>query len=911
MTDPHNKNAIATTSQQLAKGLGAYGKELKRAIAAALQRKETSLQQLKHHTQRLLKTDFDDRAFADTCAQAIAYGLFVARMRWQKRGRDRCFSRREACDRMPKTSLFLHELFQAIVAPRTPALTSESVDGAIAKIVALLDRTDVETMFESARSPRPWQDPILHFYEDFLAAYDRTSRKQHGVYYTPEPVVSFMVRSVDEILKERFDFPLGLADSTKDPKTNGDRVAILDPATGTGTFLNGVIRQMYQNLESIGAADRWDRYVRENLLDRVIGFELLATPYAIAHLKLGLTLETLGGRSPLDNSQRDKNLRIDLANVLDEAIQNRLPHLPVTVVLGNPPYSGNSRNQGSWIDRLVRDYYQVNGVALNERNPKYLQDDYVKFIRLGQWCVERSRGGILAFVTNRGYLKNSTFRGMRRSLMATFDELYVLDLHGSSRPPEPAPDGAKDENIFDVRAGIAIAFFVRYPERDRANRSKIYYADLWGPREILQTKNDRDRELIGGKYHWLWHNSFTTTNWQPLQPVAPDDYFVPVASNGRSQYEDFWKITDIFSAYSMGICTARDRFVVRWQKEEVLEVLQDFVALSPEAARAKYDLGEDSSSWKVENAQRDARSSGLQPRNVRAVAYRPFDTRFAYYTGNSGGLMERPRPEATRHLLAGENLAFCFVRRSREGLASNFFIADSVVDKTILSSADNAYFAPLYIYTNRRQNMQKNTQQKQEFLFAPACDRASNFTADFLQAVRDRLGYLPASEALFSYLYAICHSPTYRWRYADAIALDFPRLPLPACDRTFSALSRFGKELIELHLLRSPRLETWEIDFPAPGSNAIDRVGYDGERQRIYINDRQYFAGVAPETWQFQIGGYRVLEKWLKTRMKVKRKLLFADTWHYRKIAAAAVATQQLTREIDRVASVLLEARSP
>ena len=421
----------------------------------------------------MLLPDLSDPDFSDMYAQTISYGLFAARVGHAQNSGGEAFTRRTAGTYIPATNPFLKRLFNTIV--ETDAVSK--IDWAIDDLVLLLSKVDMGSILEDFGRRTRQEDPVVHFYETFLAAYNAALRKSRGVYYTPEPVVSFIVRSLDAILKEKFDLPLGLADNTRDPVTNKPRVQILDPATGTGTFLYEVVKQIYRNLEEMGMANQWDSYVSENLLDRLFGFELLMAPYAIAHLKLGLQLQELGYK--FKGKQR---LGIYLTNTLDEALKKSeilfgqfvaqeaneasviKRDTPVMVIVGNPPYSYQSTNTGDWISGLVRDYYQVDGLPLDERNPKGLQDDYVKFIRFGQWRIDRTGSGILAFITNHGYLDNPTFRGMRQSLDKTFDEIYIMDLHGNSKKKEVAPDGSPDKNVFDIQQGVAVAIMVKYPQ---------------------------------------------------------------------------------------------------------------------------------------------------------------------------------------------------------------------------------------------------------------------------------------------------------------------------------------------------------------------------------------------------------------------------------------------------------------
>jgi type I restriction-modification system DNA methylase subunit len=469
---------IISNSEDLARQMARLTKAIRLAIetALSLEASDGELHQLKQGFSEVLLPDLNDTDFADMYAQTISYGLFAARVGHAVNQGRETFTRRTAGTYIPATNPFLKRLFNTIV--ETDAVSQ--IDWAIDDLVQLLSQVDMGSILENFGQRTRQEDPVVHFYETFLAAYNAALRKSRGVYYTPEPVVSFIVRSVDTILKDRFGLPLGLADNTKDSITNKPRVQILDPATGTGTFLYEVVKQIYRNLEEIGMANQWDSYVRENLLNRLFGFELLMAPYAIAHLKLGLELQQLGYQ--FTGKQR---LGIYLTNTLDEALKKSeilfgqfvaqeaneastiKRDVPVMVVLGNPPYSGHSANKSEWIAGLVRDYYYVDGAPLKERNPKWLQDDYVKFIRFGQWRIDRTGSGILAFITNHGYLDNPTFRGMRQSLEKTFDEIYIMDLHGNSKKKEVAPDGSPDKNVFDIQQGVAVAIMVKYPKGEK------------------------------------------------------------------------------------------------------------------------------------------------------------------------------------------------------------------------------------------------------------------------------------------------------------------------------------------------------------------------------------------------------------------------------------------------------------
>ncbi len=397
-------------------------------------------------------------SFADMYAQTIAYGLFAAKCNTPE---NVTFTRLYAAQHLPKTNPFLRKLFQYIAGYDLDDRIAWLVD----ELAQVLDQADMAAVLDNFGKKTGKEDPVVHFYETFLTAYDPKVREMRGVYYTPEPVVSYIVRSIDYLLKTRFDRPKGLADKN---------TLILDPATGTATFLYFVIKEIHASFD--GQEGIWDEYVRDKLLNRIFGFELLMAPYAVAHLKLGLQLENTGYQFG-----SDQRLGIYLTNTLDQAVKysdtlfaswiseeaNEAARIkkdePIMVVLGNPPYSGASANKGEWSKQLVERYKTVDGQPLGEKNPKWLQDDYVKFLSFGQQRIEKTGYGILAFITNHGYLDNPTFRGMRQSLMNTFDEIYVLNLHGNSKKKEVSPDGGRDENVFDIQQGVAVCCMVKYP----------------------------------------------------------------------------------------------------------------------------------------------------------------------------------------------------------------------------------------------------------------------------------------------------------------------------------------------------------------------------------------------------------------------------------------------------------------
>ncbi len=845
---------------------------------------------------QVLFSRLDADQFADMQAQTVAYGLFAARCVHE--GEPDKFTRKSAM--WAQTAPFLKDVFGRIAGP--------SADPRIAWIVddfaLLLARADMDAILDGFGGRSRRRDPVVHFYEDFLAAYDPGLKEMRGVFYTPEPVVSYIVRSIDRLLRRDFGIADGLADS-------GERVIILDPAAGTGTFLRGTIARIRETVEDKGRGGAWTEYVRQHLLPRLYGFELLMAPYAICHLRLALDL---GGETRAFQMPSGERLNVFLTNTLEEAHESAFGPVfageiakeareaeavkrekPVMVVLGNPPYSGHSANKGPWIANLMRgrvrgspeSYFTVDGGPLGERNPKWLNDDYVKFIRFAQWRIERTGEGVLGFVTNHGYLDNPTYRGMRQSLMATFDEIHLLDLHGNARRKERAPDGGPDQNVFDIQQGVAIGLFVK--RRDGAGPARVFHADLWGPREV---------GADGGKYRWLASkdNDVATTEWTELTPRSPDYLFVPRDEALADEYRAGWKLTDILPVNSVGIVTARDKLAIQWTDEEMRSVVREFGELPEEAARERWRLGPDSRDWKVSLAQDDVRGHPDMDERVVPILYRPFDERFTWYSGRSRGFLCMPRPEVMFHMLAGPNLGLA-VGRAGQVIGSNswevVFLSNSPTDINLFRRGGNCLF-PLYVDTDAKE---RRPNLAPEFTDAVAEATGLAFTPDGAGDLAATFG----PEDVFHWCYAVLHSPEYRRRYADFLKADFPRVPLPANGALFAELAALGARLTALHLLDAGDPGADAPAFDVGGNNRVDRVRYTepaaGAGGRVWINGTQYFEGVAPETWAFTIGGYRPAEKWLKDRRG--RPLAYDDIGCYQRICAALAETPRLMARID------------
>ncbi|HCD65348.1 MAG TPA: DNA methyltransferase [Prevotella sp.] len=797
---------------------------------------------------KVLINDLTPQGFADIYAQTVAYGMFAARLHDNTPDN---FSRQEAANLIPKTNPFLRNIFQQIAGYDLDERIAWIVDDLINVFLA----TDVQKVMKNYSQKGIHRDPMIHFYEDFLKAYNPSLRKLKGVWYTPQPVVQFIVRAVDEILQRDFELSEGLADYSKfvhevvneqyekgEKKFKGKsssptikqemhRVQILDPATGTGTFLAEVVNQIFDKFN--GMQGMWQGYVNDHLLPRLHGFELLMASYAVAHLKLDMLLQQTG----FNHAENSRRLKIYLTNSLEEvhpdtgtlwaqwlsdeaSAANRIKRdCPVMVMIGNPPYSGESQNKGEWIMRLLEDYKKEPGgkMRLNERNPKWINDDYVKFIRLAQNYVERNKCGIIGFINPHGFLDNPTFRGMRWNLLSTFDKIYTINLHGNYKKKEVCPDGSPDENVFDIQQGVSINLFIKTGEKKASELGKVYYYDLYGKREE--------------KYDFLTNTPFSEVKYQELQPVAPMYFFVPKNFGLMDEYEKGVSISSLFSLGSMGITTGHDKEMVS---------LQSF--------KSDYNF---------------------------QYSYRPFDIRWINYDVKQ---ITRARANVMNNLKK-PNIALCLIKvnSSSDGLFKVLMSA-GLTDKTILSSKDNANVFPLYLYTKEFGEEKKNPNLKKEEW----------------QKFNDAVGKETTPEDILAYIYAVLHSPSYRERYKEFLKVDFPRIPLPKTAKEFNRLTAIGQQLIDLHLMNNTQSWKCTTTFPEVGSQQVDFQEWkDGQ---VWINDKQYFGNVPESVWEFYIGGYQPAQKWLKDRKG--RTLSFDEIKHYLHIIHALEETMRLMKEI-------------
>jgi len=862
------------TAEDLARELARRTRFLRdEVIRPELEQKQKDIYGFYEAFRRYLIAGLTEEQFADLYAQTITYGLFAARTRAQN-----SFNRRMAHDLIPSTIGILRDVFHFISLGRP----SPQMEAIVDDIAAVLNAADVQAILTQYYRQGRGDDPILHFYETFLAEYDPETRERRGVYYTPQPVVRYIVHAVHDLLKTRFDLADGLADP---------HVTLLDPAAGTLTFPAEAIQLAFREFTDKYGEGAKENFLRSHILPHFYAFELLMAPYAIGHMKIGFLLEALG--VPLRNGER---FQFYLTNTLEmeDLQQIAIPGLsslseeshhaakvkkeePILVILGNPPYSGISANQNDWTEKLLKtdldgaqSYYTVDGQPLGEKNPKLLQDDYVKFLRFAQWKIHRAGRGIVAMITNHGYLDNPTFRGMRQSLLKTFDEIYILDLHGNSLKREKAPKGGPDENVFDIRLGVAIGIFVKHNDLGRRG---VYHADLYGKRQE--------------KYDWLEGHTLKTAGYQPIMPEPRFYFLIPRRTQNLQDYRSWPSVVEIFPVNSTGIKTHRDRFAIAFDKTELQNRVlqfQNIQSLPDEVVARAYDL-KDKASWLLAAARKKAQADVNAQSKIYPILYRPFDVRYIFY---HEAVVERPRLEVMRHMLAGENLALLVSRQ----VISEFrhaFITDKISNFNNIDTAGrlgSGYVFPLYLYPSG-----ESPEMLQE-------GRRPNLAEWLLPKLSEAYGFTPTPEDVLAYIYAVFYSPTYRHKYAQELRTDFPRVPFTADADLFRQMAALGQRLIALHLLQSPELDPPVAKYQGTGSNdTVERVRYDEAQQRVYINADKYFEDITPQMWAYQIGGYQVLAKYLKDR-KGRR---LDDAVRYIRVATAIARTITLQREIDEI----------
>ena len=837
-----------TSATRLAKLMAGKARLLANIIGQALQDETDSDDNDNLRNQYLtfreyLIQDLELADFADIYAQTIAYGMFAARLHDDT---PENFSREEAARLIPKTNPFLRNLFNNVAGNDLDVRISWVVDD----LVTVFRATDLQKLMDSYGKDKRHHDPMIHFYEDFLSEYNPKLRKSKGVWYTPQPVVGFIVRAVDEILQREFGLSEGLADystidrdvaseQTRDRRTPDGmkhekrrfhRVQILDPATGTGTFLAEVVNQIYDRYRDNHGI--WQQYVEQHLLPRLHGFEILMASYAVAHIKLDMLLGETGYQH-----KSDKRLHVYLTNSLEEC--NNEPRTlfaqwlsreateanvikrdcPVMVMIGNPPYSISSQNNGKWITSLISDYKK----DLNERNMQPLSDDYIKFMRLAQYYIGKNGEGVVAFINNNSFIDGVIHRQMRKSLLESFDKVYILDLHGNTRKKETCPDGSKDENVFDIMQGVSINIFVKTSNKSNTI-ARVFHKDIYGNRK--------------DKYRALDETSWGDDSWTEVFPELPNYFFVPKDDSLLNEYGNGFKIDELFHLCSSGITTSNDALLMDFTKESLTEKLT---------------------------------LNGIEPHDgdFYIVSYKPFDNR-VYYLNSKYAL--RPRPKLICNFKRS-NLALHW-RRTAENSANwqHVFVSQYPCEGNFHSA--RSYSTPLYVHNGS--------------------EDVPNLDAEIVSQIEQTLGERVEPQELFDYIYAVLHSPNYRERYREFLKIDFPRIPYPTNVEEYHRLSALGAELRCLHLMEGRPNQTG-ISFPQAGSLQVECLRW--EQNRVYINGEQYFEGVPESAWNFYIGGYQPAQKWIKDRKGMT--LSFNDVKHYQRIIYVLLQTERIMQEID------------
>lgn len=837
---------------------------------------ESSLVSQRNAFKQILLHDLTNHTFADMYAQTIAYGLFVARLN-DTTLED--FSRQEARELISKNNPFLRQLFDYI----SGANLDDSLVWIVDDLVEIFRAVDLNKLLRNYGRTTQMSDPFLHFYETFLESYDKVNKEKRGVYYTPQPVVRFIVSAVDRILKNEFKLSNGLADDStirhtrtlyyESKKVRGKvvdmpvtteediyKVQILDPATGTGTFLAETIRKIYSYF--LNQQGIWSQYVDKALIPRLNGFEIMMTPYVMCHLKLDLLLQDTGYKI----TSQTNRFNVYLTNTLDKDETTKYPLLdwlseeakqagriksetPIMVVMGNPPYSVSSCNKSDYIDEIMEVYKQ----DLNERNIQPLSDDYIKFIRMGETYIEKNKEGVLAYISNNSFIDGVIHRQMRKHLMETFDKICILDLHGNAKKKETAKDGSKDENVFDIQQGVSINIFIKTGMKQPNEMAKVYHAELLGVRE--------------NKFEYLNNHELETVEYKELEPVEPYYFFVPKDFNAQSEYNNGVAINDLFQSNKVGVATGKDSVFINSSKEELVRGIETHLNI-----QVNNDL-------------------------IKLYDYRPFDTQYCYYDTKN---LQRARYDLMKHLLH-ENTTLCVTKTNRQLSLGYCWINNHITDRHILDSAgDTTCCFPLYLYDD-------DSEQKSFF----TQNRKPNLNMSIVKSLETALGlsFTPEKENtegtfapidILDYIYGVLHSNKYRTKYKEFLKIDFPRIPYPANKDYFFNVAELGKRLREIHLMEAPEVKEYITSYGVSGDNEVIKPEYNDNK--VYINRTQYFDNVPEVAWNFYIGGYQPAQKWLKDRKG--RILSYDEILHYQKIIKALVLTNDIMQQIDGIVEV-------
>ena len=993
-------NEVIRTSKELAVRLADLASDIRARVNQLLKAEDDTgpMRTMLAAFRKNLIQDLDEDGFADMFAQTIAYGLLAASISRLAEDGKSIIVADNLADMVPRTNPFLKELFENFlkIGGRDKRTGLDFDELGIRDVVDMLNQADMGAVLRDFGNRNPKKDPVIHFYEDFLHEYDRTQKVDAGIFYTPPAVVRFIVRGVDEMLRTEFGLPLGLADTSTwgqvaaqnehitipdhiDPDT--PFVQVLDPATGTGTFLVEVIDLIHDRMSAHWKAEgrsaveiqaAWNEYVPKHLLPRLTAFELKMAPYAIAHMKVGLKLSETGyafgseerlqvlltnALQPARGLDLEERMRLEAMAHEAERANVAKEETPFTVVIGNPPYKGKSMNPSkikgklTFAGEIIQRFFQVRGEPLNERNAKWVNNDYVKFIALGMRYIESTGVGVLGYITSNSWLDSPTFRGVRTELIDSFPLLRIVDLHGNINKREVAPDGTRDEGVFAIEEGTNITIAGR-----RGTDFDIRQTDLLGKLD--------DGLGHSGKLAWLDRQGLNGVS-SPLLLSPPFFRLTPMVGPldaGNKLLTEFYaapSLQDICAVNNAGIVTANDELCVHFTPEEMESAADQFLKtdlqplliernkrggpkkwkleVSANPVRVALKNKNEPRDWQAKYAQDDLRSLNSIKERIRQVAYRPFDVRSTLYTGKTRGFLCMPRSDLMSHMFGAENLAISTVRQLAALPWQHALACSNIQDDCYVSNRtkERGYLFPLWLRPtdsdpHRRPNIDRP--------WAQAIGRAINLTYEdgiprgqqksmgdeYRQKKAEQLGLLDTPwdgrgdltrnfgpRELFDYIYAVLHSPAYRTRYAEFLKSDFPRIPTPKDRAVFADLVPLGAALVALHLVRpddAPILEKPEIRFAGTGEARVEKTYPKYENGKVMINASRWFEDVPRGTWEFRVGGYQVCEKWLKDRAgkggqnpRPGRVLTEDDILHYRRVVVALTETRRLMAEIDQV----------
>ena len=864
------------TGKHLAKIMAGKAQRIRDNIISYLGRESDNniqLSKIYEIIKKLLLHDLQKEKFADMYAQTLIYGLFVARF-YDETKDD--FSRQEARDLIPKTSPFLRHFFDHIVGPDF----DKRLEIIVNELCEVFSHTDIDEMMKEYFTADLWgneirsPDPVIHFYEDFLREYDPELRKKMGAYYTPSPVVNFIVKSTDLILKRNFKLENGICNTDKS-KDGKHKVQILDPATGTGTFICSLIRFIYKDVIKSGQKGRWPQYVHHDLLPRIYGFEVMMAPYTIAHLKLAMAFRETGFKYfnnrlgiYLTNSLEDACHEEDLFSLgLAQTISEESIHAekvkketPIMVVIGNPPYSGESSNLSYNENNVYK--REPSGGPLKERTIKWLNDDYVKFIRFAEKIVEQNGSGIVSYITAHGYIDNPTFRGMRWHLMKTFDKIYIYDLHGNANKKEKAPDGSPDENVFSIKQGVAIIFCIK--DNSGSGMASIFKADLYGDR--------------AKKYSFLEQNDISTVKWEQVDPQEKNYIWVKTDRVTNTSYNKGFSVDEIFEKNGVGIVTARDKFVIADDPKILKRNVQKFISSNAKtASELCIEVGiSNKKGWNALKARDLLKNEKNIEEYIQQIAYRPFDNKYIFY---HRALVWRMVDQIMSHLLSPGNFALLYKRQCKQDF-TYAFVSNQLTESCMFESAyANNSVAPLYL---------KNEDNK----------KILNLNTEIVDKIQNNAGSV-SGEQIFYYIYGTLFSDKYRKKYNDELKKDFPKIPYPHDAGEFVAISEIGSSLCKIHLNQKASSSS-KPTFPIEGDCVVESFKIDSDK--IFLNKTQYFGNISDGIANYKIGGHPILQRYIKDRKK--QRLTNQEIEQIQNICGVLKETIELSKKVDEYITV-------